>query len=348
MKPSTERLLNPLRSIKDYLLVMLSCVVTFPSQADPLIGSPLKNMAEINIRYEARSGKMSINAADVTIAELAAKLEAAYQILLFVTDVSLDTKVTCDVRDKFIDDALREALPPASHFFYRFKKGDAEVEDRRPEAKQSGARIVSPGVKARLQAQAPAAGIQAVATPVTAKRIARTATIIAPVQGGAMPLRIAPAAIRAQQLVQPVTQQSDDYYVKVVVKVTPAGYEPVSYTKVKGRLTEDSTAGGDFLYQLKDEGRSVYTGSFQDPLALHSYAPDGQHEVLQAKEAYINITLPPQVLDRNMVRTPSLEFSKIRGEAIPDNRNIKLLPAAALQRKGVISADALKRIMPGQ
>jgi hypothetical protein len=122
----------------------------------------------------------------------------------------------------------------------------------------------------------------------------------------------------------------------------------VSYTKVKGRLVEDSTAGGGFVYQLKDDSRSVYTGSFEDPLALHSYSPDGKHEVLQAKEAYINITLPAQVLDKNAVRAPTLEFSKIRGEALPESRSIKSIQASALQRKGVINTDALQKIMPRQ
>lgn len=291
---------------------------------------------------------MSIKAVDVTIAELAAKLESAYQILLFVTDVSLDTKVTCDVQDKFIDEALREALPASSRFFYRFRKGDTELADRRPEIKQAGARVVAAAVKSGLKAQAAVTEIRAVPTLVTAKRVARTTALVAPATAGNMPLRVASTAVRAQQLAQPVLQQTDEYFVKVVVKVTPNGYEPVSYAKVKGRLVEDSTAGGDFVYQLKDDGRSVYTGSFEDPLALHSYAPNGKHEVLQAKEAYINITLPAQVLEKGALRTPSLEFSKIRGEALPDNRSIKSIQASALQRKGLISTDALNKIMPRQ
>lgn len=354
MKPSTQTLLTLMRSIRPQLpccfrisyllLLMLSCV-TLSVQAH-LVST--KSLAEINIQYEARSGKMSIKASGVTVAELVAKLESAYQILLFVSDVPLDTKVTCDVQDKFIDEALREALPASSHFFYRFKKGDTELADRRPEMKQAGSRVVSASLKSGLKAQAAAASIQPAAVPVTAKRIARTTTAIAPATLSTMPLRIAPAAIRAQQLAQPLVQQTDDYFVKVVVKVTPNGYEPVSYSKVKGRLVEDSTAGGDFLYQLKDDSRSVYTGSFQDPLALHSYSPDGKHELLEAKEAYINITLPAQVLDKNAVRAPSLEFSKIRGEAISENRSIKSIQASSLQRKGLISADALKKIMPRQ
>jgi hypothetical protein len=342
MKPSTLNLLTRVRSIRSQLLLALSFIILYPTQALPLIA------ADIDIRYEARSGKMSIKATDVTIAELAAKLETGYQILLFVSDVPLDTKVTCDVQDKFIDDALREALPPSSHFFYRFKKGDTEVADRRPEMKQAGTRMVAAAVKSGLKAQAPATGIQAAPTLVTAKRTPRTNVTVAPATAGTMPLRPAITAVRAQQLAQPLMQQSDDYFVKVVVKVTPNGYEPVSYTKVKGRLVEDSTAGGDFIYQLKDNSRSVYTGSFQDPLALHAYSPDGKHEVLQAKEAYINITLPPQVLDKNAVKAPSLEFSKIRGEALPESRSIKSIQASALQRKGVINADALQKIMPRQ
>lgn len=355
MKPSTPSLLTRVRSIRSQLhrcsrikcllLLMLSCVALSTVQARP---NSIKSFAEINIRYEARSGKMSIKADGVTIAELVAKLESAYQILLFVSDVPLDTKVTCDVQDKFIDEALREALPASSRFFYRFKKGDTELADRRPEIKQAGTRVVPAALKSSLKAQAAATSIQPAATLVTAKRIARTTTAVAPATMGNMPLRVAPAAIRAQQLAQPVVQQTDDYFVKMVVKVTPNGYEPVSYTKIKGRLVEDSTAGGDFIYQLKDDSRSVYTGSFPDPLALHSYAPDGKHETLEAKEAYINITLPAKVLDKNAVRTPSLEFSKIRGEAITDNRNIRSIKADALQRKGVINADALKKIMPRQ
>jgi hypothetical protein len=321
---------------------MLSFVFLYPAQAYPLV------TADIDIRYEARSGRMSIKATDVSIAELAAKLETGYQILLFVSDVPLDTKVSCDVQDKFIDDALREALPASSHFFYRFKKADTEVADRRPEMKQAGTRMVSAAAKSGLKAQAPATGIQAVPTLVTAKRIARPTAVAAPATAGTMPLRLAATSVRAQQMAQPLMQQTDDYFVKVVVKVTPNGYEPVSYTKVKGRLVEDSTAGGDFVYQLKDDSRSVYTGSFEDPLALHSYAPDGRHEVLQAKEAYINITLPPQVLDKNAVKAPTLEFSRIRGGALSESRSIKTLQAAALQRKGVISADALQKIMPRQ
>lgn len=342
MKPSTPRLLTSVGSIRSQLLLMLSFVMLYPAQAHRLL------RADIDIRYEARSGKMSIKATDVTIAELAAKLESGYQILLFVSDVPLDTKVTCDVQDKFIDDALREALPASSHFFYRFKKGDTEVADRRPEMKQAGTRMVSAAVKSGLKAQAPATGIQAAPTLVTAKRIARTTALAAPTTAGNMPLRLSSTAVRAQQLAKPVQQQTDDYFVKVVVRVTPNGYEPVSYSKVKGRLVEDSTAGGDFVYQLKDDSRSVYTGSFQDPLALHAYSPDGKHEVLQAKEAYINITLPPQVLDKNAVRAPSLEFSKIRGDVLPENRNVKSIQASALQRKGVINADALQKIMSRQ
>lgn len=342
MKPSTLNLLTRVRSIRSQLLLVLSFVILYPVQAHPLL------RADIDIRYEARSGKMSIKATNVTIAELAAKLESGYQILLFVTDAPLDTKVTCDVQDKFIDDALREALPASSRFFYRFKKGDTEVADRRPEMKQAGTRVVSAAVKSGLKAQAPATGIQVTPTVLTAKRIARTNVVAAPATAGNMPLRLTSTAVRAQQLAQPVMQQTDDYFVKVVVKVTPNGYEPVSYTKVKGRLVEDSTAGGDFVYQLKDNSRSVYTGSFQDPLALHSYSPDGKHEVLQAKEAYINITLPPQVLDKNAVKAPSLEFSKIRGESLPESRSIKSIQASALQRKGVINADALQKIMPRQ
>ena len=342
MKPSTQNLLTRVRSIRSQLLLMLSFVYLYPAQAHSL------TRADIDIRYEARSGKMSIKATNVTIAELAAKLESGYQILLFVTDAALDTKVTCDVQDKFIDDALREALPASSHFFYRFKKGDTEVADRRPEMKQAGTRMVSAAVKSGLKAQAPATGIQAAPTLVTAKRIARPTTVAVPATAGTMPLRLAATSVRAQQMAQPVVQQTDEYFVKVVVKVTPTGYEPVSYTKVKGRLVEDSTAGGDFIYQLKDDSKSVYTGSFEDPLALHAYSPDGNHKVLQAKEAFINITLPAKVLDKNAVKAPSLEFSKIRGEALTDNRSVKSIQPAALQRKGVINADALQKIMPRQ
>ncbi len=303
--------------------------------------------AELNIRFDSKSGKMSIKATDATITELVAKLEAAYEIRLFVIDVDMDTKVTCDVKEQFIDDALREALPAAARFFYRFNKAGEELEDRKPAALQVRSRAaVAPAIqKAQLKAQPAAMDIKPAEAALTEKRVARTAMIASP--AGNMPVKLAATSIRAQNLAQPVmVQQSDDYYVKVVVKVTPNGYEPVSYTKIQGDLVEDSAATGDFVYQLKDNGREVFTGSFQDPLELHAYSQDGSHKVLQAKENYISITLPKQVLDKNAVQAPSLEFSKLRGEAVQDNRNIKRLQATALQRKGVISADALRKIMP--
>ncbi|GAA0552099.1 hypothetical protein GCM10009415_37560 [Chitinophaga japonensis] len=348
---------------------MFSCVLVYPAPGSRILANHpaayRHPAAEISIRYDAKSGKMSIKAADVPLSELISSLESSYQIMLFVTEISLDTRITCNVVDKFIDDALREALPPAARFFYRFKKGDVELEDRRPETKQTGARNVAPTLKARLQAQPAATAIKATSVPVTAKRVARTATLASPATvagtaaisrtatlaptAGNMPLRVAATGIRAQQLVKPVTlQQSDDYYVKVVVRVTPNGYEPVSYSRVNGRLVEDSTATSEYVYQLKDNGREVYTGSFQDPLEMHAYSPDGNHKVLQAKEAYINITLPRQVLDKNAIKAPSLEFSKVRGEAVPESRNVKMLQANALQRKGVISTDALQKVIRRQ
>jgi|GEM_PF-1027312 len=396
MKPNTTHLLPPgseqqrpvrplcrklFTRIRPLLTFMFSCVLVYPAPGSRILanypaayGHPA---AEINIRYDAKSGRMSIKAVNVPLSALVSNLESTYQIMLFITEVPLDTRITCNVEDKFIDDALRKALPPAARFFYRFKKGDTELEDRRPETKQSGTRKVAPALKASLQAQPAATAIKGTTVPVTAKRIARAATparpataagtsaigrttamsstaaisrtaVLAPATGN-MPLRAATTGIRPQQLVKPVTlQQPDDYYVKVVVRVTPNGYEPVSYSRVNGRLVDDSTATSEFVYQLKDNGREVYTGSFQDPLEMHAYSPDGNHKVLRAKEAYINITLPKQVLDKNAIKAPSLEFSKVRGEAIPESRNRKLLQAGALQRKGVISTDALQKVIRRQ
>lgn len=332
--------------IKQLLMAVLCSALVYPAMAAHHNATPAAAYhlrAEVNIRYDSKSGKMSIKATDAPLSDLVSKLEAAYNIRLFVMEVSMDTKVTCDVQDKFIDDALREALPPSARFFYRFMNGSTEVEDRKPEARQARSRITSTtALKTRLQAQPVAMGIKPAEAVVTEKRTARTAIIAS--RAGNMPTRVATTSIRAQQLVA-LPQQTDDYYVKVTVKVTPNGYEPVSYTKVQGNLVNDSTASGDFVYQLKDNGRNVYTAAIDDPLELHSYSPDGSHKILQAKETYINITLPKQVLDKNAVAAPTLEFSRIRGEVVPENRNIKMLQATTLQRKGLISTEALQKVI---
>jgi len=330
--------------IKQLLMAVLCSALVYPAMAAHHHATPAAAYhlrAEVNIRYDSKSGKMSIKATDAALSDLVSKLEAAYNIRLFVMEVSMDTKVTCDVQDKFIDDALREALPPSARFFYRFMNGSTEVEDRKPEARQIRSRITSAtAIKTQLKAQPVAMGIKPAETVVTEKRTARTAIIAS--RAGNMPVQA--TSIRAQQLVA-LPQQTDDYYVKVTVKVTPNGYEPVSYTKVQGSLVNDSTASGDFVYQLKDNGRDVYTAAIDDPLELHSYSPNGSHKILQAKEAFINITLPKQVLDKNAVAAPSLEFSRIRGEVVPENRNIKMLQATTLQRKGLISTEALQKVI---
>lgn len=312
----------------------------------------------LKVTFQEKEGYLSINAVDAKLSDLVYLLKNECEIELFIQDFTNDTVFNAQINRKFIDKALREAIPTRFNFTYKLKS-NIDVADNDDTTKinlQPKSKLVKPDDGINKKQQLPPENIQQLTDVTNANK-----------QIGAIEKSTnGKAKMRSTKNIKEKTNQGDqqipknitksnidtdivkgtDYYGKMLIKITSGNIEVLSFTRVEGSIVQQEKIEGEYLYTVEVDNQTIFVNSFFDPTEDRSIFKDTDergHHFSQNNEALINLIVPRNLLIKNEQERSRIEFYRINSELRTQNSSLFLKSKPNTQPiKTLSSTDLIK------
>jgi len=313
---------RPMPILACLLLVLAACATSRPSP-------------QAWIRVDAATQRYAVAARDVPRGALLDQLREVAGVDVRPRPAA-DERLTLDAAGLTLDELVERLLPAGTRPVVAGGETDRAVGVRVP-AKRGEPRVVD--ATARSKDRPPS-----VAAPIDGprkQRIDAAAEPRHPVQG---PHKADAARLLAVAESRGPRTPRDTDIARGTVRLTlafAAGGTPslVGAQLVEGTAASRRTTNGTYVYAMVDaEGRVLHFGSFQDPLVLHSYRPEGPHDAGRADSAFARIAVTRESLRAG--RLVVVDASGMTLPAVIDAETVR----AVLGRGRVVAEFDAKRI----
>ena len=285
------------------------------------------------VTFDQGSQRFSVHANDMTRGELLDQLQQVAGIKVRPQPARND-RLTLNADNLDADELLARLLPANSHYIAR--RGEREIASKTPvgQAKQGAVRETTKGLPTKGEPHAE----PAIAGPMKMAVDGRT---IQPRQQRPGPMvKAAPETLLARQANEPkqsLPARIPSESLRVTLEFQEgAAPRVLAVQAIEGGPPVERFVRGPFLYVVLDAGgQPLQYGSFQDPLEMHSYTPEGPHSILRAKSGTAGISL-----DRTKLDSASLQVIDARGMSLPRELNDEVVRRIVAQSKPVLVVPA--------
>jgi hypothetical protein len=256
------------------------------------------------LEFERATGKLTLRAERASLLGILRQLREQYQIEVTVPGLA-ESKVTAEIDDVPLRDALRQFLPRDSRFFFSVK--DLDLSLAGGGGVRKGKEHESPQANLPLKGRVPAS-----TTP--GAQVKRRPEEVTLVEGGANHGKRDPGQSRN---VPPSNnlkgafrlQTSGERYARLNLFMDRDGVRRVvRFLIIEGKLIEPKTVDGQLVFAAVVNGETVSVGSVQDPLAHRSYQKDRGHSNERRNEGTFVISLPGKFLSEDVLRQTTVQF----------------------------------------
>lgn len=267
--------------------------------------------APSGLSFDEKSQRFAVHVVDVPRDELLDQLRRMVGIEVRPRPPG-EERLTMDADDLDADELIARLLPVDHRYVVR--RGEREIAVRAP---GQGDRKVGPAPETTvgLPTKGRPGTTSSMAGPLKRAASASDAAVPTQVQG---PMTKAPAATLLASEGRGAKKPLPMRISRQTVRVTLAfeeGKAPqiLAVQSIEGRAPVERFVRGPFLYVLADaQGRFVGYGSFEDPLEIHSYLPEGPHSTGREKSGLAGISL-----DRERIGASTLHVIDARGLTLP-------------------------------
>lgn len=291
------------------------------------------------IRYDAQSRLYDVAARDVARAELLADLERLARIAVRPRPDPSQT-VTLGLQGLTLEELLARILGPEANYAIRLGARDLPAAEHTTLPRKAGPPVpATPGARAK-RARSP-------------QILVGTGNLKPAVDGAIPPPTprggVKPPAREVLRVAQglgpkkPIEARMQRDAVRITLKFSQGAVPVVDRARLlEGRPVHPPYVTGRYLFVVLDAaGKPIEYGTFQDPLELHSYRPEGPHSLKEVQSGRAGFSIARESLAGDRLAIIDLE-----GAGIDDDLSEKTVREALERGKTILRID-LKELARG-
>jgi hypothetical protein len=284
------------------------------------------------IRYDAQSQRYSVAARDVPRAELLADLERLARIAVRPRPDPSQT-ATLSARGLTLEELLARILGPETGYAIRLGARDLPVVEPTARPRKAGPPVpMTPGARAKRE-RSP----QLVGTGNLKPAVDSAIPQPGPAGGNIkVPAKDVLRVAQGRGPKKPIEAEMPRDAIRITLKFSQGAAPVVVRARLlEGRPVHPPHVTGRYLFVVLDAGgRPIEYGTFQDPLEVHSYRPEGPHSVTEARSGRAGFSIARESLAGDRLLIIDLE-----GAGLDDDLTEKTVREAIARGKTVLRID---------
>jgi hypothetical protein len=260
------------------------------------------------VEFDKKSGNLTMQVDGVRLSELLRLLREKHGVDVVVPNL-VDQKVTANILNTPLPEALKRLLPADSRFHFTTRDVEAEWAAATGPKKVGNALSTKPkDLPKKDDGSAP--------PPSGPRKLPPDQ-----VRPGQSSVRGSKKPAEASWVEAPAKKERGAFrevgrYARLNLEITSAGIvQVVRFMEVGGTLRPIEAIGGEFVYAILVEGRVTAVGSMQDPLGQRSYLPESGHSEETMKSGSFLISLPERFLSEAVLNRTAIEFFYLSNSA---------------------------------
>jgi len=272
--------------------------------------------SQVNLGHKKTDSAITLDAKNIPLSKIISRLEKEYSVQVVIPDFE-DRNISIFLQEQSLHDAIRALLPENKLFWIIAEKdlwsidgnkGDKTGKKYRPESDKKKKNPVETEPKlvgnkgARLK-PAPDKITLSKITGGKGRKVAPQKSIAREAKGLKLKKK------------EKVTETAD-YYIRMRFRVENGKFTLEKTLQIPGQFIASNTLRGHYIYRLFDGDKTLATGSFRDPMEMHSYPPepDMPHHVLYREVGFIDIDMPASIRQSKKLEDSTMEFYRITAE----------------------------------
>lgn len=285
------------------------------------------------IRYDAQSRRYDVAARDVARAELLADLERLARIAVRPRPDPAQT-VTLGIQGLTLEELLARILGPETSYAIRLGARDLPAAEPTTLPRKAGPPVqATPGARAK-RARSP----QLLVGTGNLKPAVDSAIPPPTPRGGGVkaPAREVLRVAQGRGPKKPIEAGMPRDAVRITLKFSQGAVPVVDRARLlEGRPVHPPYVTGRYLFVVLDAaGKPIEYGTFQDPLELHSYRPEGPHSLKEAQSGRAGFSIARESLAGGRLAIVDLE-----GAGVDDDLSEKTVREALARGKTILRID---------